>query len=175
MEPFLGQIALFAFNYAPADWSTCDGRSLRIAEYTPLFSLIGTYYGGDGRTQFNLPNLQGLVLYGASGNTIGTRQGSPTVQIDATTMATHNHALIATTQTGNAASAPGDVFAATGATIKNGPTKIVLKRYSTNNATTALAGGSIGATGQGQAHNNMQPYLVLNYCIALKGIYPDRP
>ena len=174
MDPFLGEIRLFGFPFAPTGWAFCQGQSLSITRYTALYSLLGTNYGGDGRQNFNLPNLQAFVLCGANPDPIGTTKGSSTVTIDQTTMAAHFHNLIATTQTGASATAAADVFAATQTTSKSG-TQLLLRRYSTAGASTALSPSSIGPTGQGQAHNNLQPYLVLNYCIALQGIYPPRP
>jgi microcystin-dependent protein len=168
-EPFLGEIRTFGFNFAPQGWALCDGQLLAISQNTALFSLLGTQYGGNGTTNFALPNLQSRVGIhmggggaGLSAYTIGQVGGSESVVLTTPQLPSHNHpanasaAEFTTTQPGGHVPAAGGDYAAApdGATTLNAQT--------------------IGPTGGGLGHPNIQPYLCLNFCIALTGIFPAR-
>lgn len=172
---YLGQIMLFGGTYAPSGWALCQGQLMAISQNTALFSLLGTNYGGDGRSTFGLPNLQGIVAYGSGPNNgVGSMDGTATVTLDASQLALHNHQLIATTTTGGSVTAAGHLLAATGIAERTGQ-KTGVTRYSAASPAQTLAPQSIVSAGGGGAHNNMQPYLALVYCIATTGIFPQRP
>lgn len=166
-EPFIGEIRLFGFNFAPRGWALCDGQLLDIASHSALFSLLGTTYGGDGRTTFGLPDLRGRVAVhkgsgpGLTTRNMGQKAGAETVTLNVNQIPPHRHSLIAAAEGANQGK-PGDNELAS-SNIYHAPT---------SDAT--LAASSIGQTGGGQAHENMQPFLVANYCIALMGIFPSR-
>jgi microcystin-dependent protein len=172
-DPWLGEIALVAFNFAPQGWAFCNGQLLSIAQNTALFSLLGTTYGGDGVSTFALPNLQsrvplhfgqgpGLSSY-ALGQTVG--QESVTLQTPQIPAHTHSYTPQATTASGGAISPAGALWAesGTGDTI-----------YQQGNSNAQMAPQTLGNTGGGQPHENRQPLLALNYIIALVGIFPSR-
>jgi len=175
-DPFVGQISAFGFNFAPRGWFLCQGQTLAISQYAALFSLIGTYYGGNGTTTFQLPNLQGNVPLGQgqgqgpglSNYTIGETGGANTVTMLTTNMPPHTHALNAADVAATQASAAGQML---GAPFKN-PVRGLI--YSTTAPNTALTPRSISSFGGGQPHNNVQPTLVLNYCICYSGVFPTR-
>ncbi len=170
-EPFIGEIRWVGFNFAPRGWAHCDGQLLPINQYTALFSLLGTTYGGDGRTTFGLPDMRGRVIIhpgngpGLSSYRWGQRGGSEQVTLTTDHMAAHSHALVGTEETANNTSPTNNRIAA----------KQRTKLFSDSTASTAnLDSASIGNTGGGQPHENRPPYLA-NYCIiALQGIYPSR-
>lgn len=174
MEPFLGMIGLFGFNYAPQYWAVCDGSLLPIAQNTALFSLLGTQYGGNGQTTFALPDLRGRTPIGQGQGpglnpyTMGEMAGTETVTLIQSQMPAHNHMLNVSGSPADADSPSGNVLAvsalADGASVNT--------YGQTINATANPQ--SIGVSGGTQPHPNMQPYLVMNYCIALQGIYPPR-
>jgi microcystin-dependent protein len=160
-EPFIGEIRAFGFNFAPTGWAMCNGQLMQIALNQALFSLLGTTYGGDGRTNFALPDLQGRVgmhMNVATGaHPLGEHAGEETHTLSITEMPVHDHGIGGggdqdTNRPGGAVAARGGVYAHT-STVSMAPTD--------------PSGGS-------QRHNNLQPYLVLNYCIALVGIFPSR-
>lgn len=171
-DQFLAEIRPFACSFAPVGWAFCDGQLLPISQNTALFSLLGTTYGGDGRTNFALPNLQGAVplFYeqgpGLSVRNIGEHGGESTVTLQVSEIHRHTHHLRAsssgatantpTASTSLAASAGGTVYGST--SIGSGP----------------MAPGAVQLTGGGQPHNNMMPYQAINFCIALSGIFPPR-
>lgn len=168
-EPFLGEIRIMSFNYAPRDWAQCNGQLLPINQNQALFSLMGTMYGGNGQTNFALPNLKGRVpIHLGGGFTQGQAAGQTAHTITMSEMPAHLHVLQASVTDGNA---PVPVGA--------GPTPNVLARtvnniYGPPQNLTALRAGTVTNVGGSQAHNNMQPFLTLNFCVALIGIFPSR-
>jgi len=169
-EPFIGEIRSFGFNFAPVGWAFCNGQLLSIAQNTALFSILGTTYGGDGKTTFALPNLQGSIPMGAGqGNGLtnrvpGESGGTETETLTNQQIPPHNHAANAQTGNGNQPAPAGNFWAQDlGGSKEYG-----------DNGPAQMAAGAIVATGGGQPHNNMQPYQVLNYCIAMQGIFPPR-
>ena len=162
-EPFLSEIRIMSFVFAPKGWALCNGQLLPINQNQALFSLLGTTFGGDGRVNFALPNLQGNVpIHVGSGHTLGEKGGSQAVTLSISTLPTHTHVMQGTTATGDVAIPLNNLLATTPAKIYDGPANLV----ALNAATVPNVGGS-------QAHLNMQPFLVLNFCIALQGIFPS--
>jgi microcystin-dependent protein len=166
-EPFVAEIRIWALTFAPRGWAFCNGQLLPIAQNTALFSLVGTTYGGDGRTTFGLPNLQGRGPMhpgrgpGLSDYRLGQQGGSATATLTEAQLPAHNHAMRAfpSAEVANPTATHG---------LGNAP------MYQTPGATSAMAAGTLGSTGGSQTHNNLQPFLGLNFCIALLGIYPSR-
>ncbi len=169
-DPFLAEIRVLPFNFAPRGWASCDGQLMPISQNTALFSLIGTYYGGDGRSNFGLPNLAGCFAMGMgqgaglSPNDLGQTVGQATVSLLPNEMPTHNHALMA-------GSTPG---AATPAGNTMAPTASGASVYRLPGGAAVMAGTAISSAGSSQPHENRQPYLALTFCIALQGIFPAR-
>ncbi len=177
VDPFIGEVQTYGFNFCPRGWASTDGQLLPISQYTALFSLLGTTYGGDGRTTFGLPDLRGRAPIhtgqgpGLTNRILGSRGGSETNTLTTLQMPSHNHtALININNTAPADSGnpTGNVFARSSNLIYEDTNAPSLGQ--TMNAATV----SVGNTGGGQAVNNMQPYLVVNYCIALTGVFPSR-
>ena len=172
-EPFLGQIMLCGLSYAPVGWADCWGQLLPISQNTALFALLGTSFGGDGRSNFALPDLRGAVAVstgqraGGSQYAMGQTAGSETVALLSNQLPPHTHPLQATAGTANAAQATGNSFA-----------KVPLIRtgglYHAGPADSTLAAGAVMPAGGGTSHNTMQPFLVLRYIIALQGLFPSR-
>jgi len=171
-DPFVAEIRIFPFNFAPTGWAFCDGQLLPISQNTALFSLLGTTYGGDGNTNFALPNLQGQAPMhpgqgpGLSLHNLGESGGSDTVTLLTSQIPGHNHALMASNQPGEDASPTGEALGrSVGAAL-----------YQTNTAQNlvAMAPAALVVSGGGQPHNNLMPYLTLSFCIALQGVYPPR-
>jgi microcystin-dependent protein len=177
-QPFVGQIALFPYNFAPRGWAFCAGQLLPISQNTALFSLLGTFYGGDGKATFALPDLQGRVPIGTgqgpglSAYTLGEAAGVETVTLLSTENASHNHALNATTDSGTVVAASGNQLATAFTGSRTSSTTGLI--YSSATPNTALAATAISFTGGSLPHNNIQPAQVLQYCIALQGVYPAR-
>jgi microcystin-dependent protein len=164
-EPFLGQISSFSFAFPPKGWALANGQLLPINQNQALFALLGTQYGGNGTTTFELPNLQGRVaVHFGNGFTIGETAGAESVTLTTSQLPAHTHTVDCNKNAGTKASPTGDLWAADGA--GNTP-------YSSAGGT-ALAGGAIAATGGSQPHTNVSPMLVVNFCIALQGIFPAR-
>jgi microcystin-dependent protein len=180
-SPFLGQIQLFGFNFAPTGWLLCSGQILPIAQYSALYSLLGTFYGGDGRATFALPNLNGRVAMGIgqgpglTQRVIGETEGEASVTLLAAQMPSHTHALTATGANATTGAPAGNQLAtvlhASGRTKEQG---LVYGTVVGTNPTFVTAPNALATTGGNQAHNNMQPYVALNYCIAITGIFPAR-
>lgn len=163
-EPFLSEIRIMSFNFAPKGWALCNGQTLPINQNQALFSLLGTTYGGDGRTNFKLPNLQGQVpIHMGSGHTLGEAAGTTAVTVNIQQLATHSHFVQGTNVDANRSSVPTGNFL--------GP---VNNLYAAASSLTTLQPTSMANTGGSQAHNNLMPYLVLNFCIALQGIFPSQ-
>ncbi|KAA2216531.1 phage tail protein [Maribacter flavus] len=169
MEPFIGQIMMFGGNFAPRGWAFCDGSLLPISSNTALFSLIGTIYGGDGRTTFALPDLRGRVpMHAGSGpgltpRPIGQRSGTETNTLNVNHLPPHTHGVsIPSKEEGNADVPADNYVAGAGLDSFGTTTDSNMKTFQTLN------------TGGGQSVNNMQPYLCVSYIIALQGIYPSR-
>lgn len=160
MEPLLGEIRMFAGDFAPAGWSFCDGRLLSISENEALFTLLGTSYGGDGQTTFGLPDLRGRVpLHRSASTPLGSMGGTETVTLLPNQMAAHTHQAMATSANGNVASPSNALWAASG-----------YRCYATAAPTTAL--GSMSPAGGTQPHENLMPSVAITFIIALFGIYP---
>lgn len=160
-EPFLSEIRIFSFNFPPKGWAFCNGQLLPINQNQALFSLLGTTFGGDGRVNFALPNFQGRTpIHVGNGHTLGERAGASSVTITQQQMPMHTHLVQANGNNGTSASPAGNVLAA--AAIYHQPSDPV-----------ALDPSSTTSVGGSQPHNNMMPYLVLNFCIALQGIFPS--
>jgi microcystin-dependent protein len=177
--PFLGQIAIFGFQFAPQGWAFCQGQMLAIAQNVPLFEILSNTYGGNGQSNFALPNLQGIPVGvgegpGRSNYNLGQAGGDATVTLTPQQMPSHSHAFNAVTNQATSASPQGQQLAK--AWKAQAKTDSVASFYSDNpgNAKTALAPNAIGPSGSDHPHNNMQPYLTLNYCIALRGDFPPR-
>jgi len=173
-EPYIGEIQIFGFNFAPRNWAQCAGQILPIQQNTALFALLGTQYGGNGTTNFALPNFQGNAACnqgqgpGLTPRTTGETFGEPTVTLTQNEMPAHQHGLTVYAQndpakrsaspaTGNGLASP-----ATFAAFAPG-----------NSPSVMMATGLVGQAGQGQPHPNQQPYLAMNFCIALSGIFPS--
>ncbi len=162
-EPFLSEIRLLSFNFAPKGWALCNGQFLPINQNQALFSLLGTTYGGNGQTTFALPDLRGrLGMHEGNGHTLGERAGTETVTINIQQLPTHLHTLNASNVNADAPIPTSNLLGQ----FNNGyrqPTNLM-----------AMDPSSVSNTGGSQPHENRQPYLVLNYSIALQGIFPSQ-
>jgi microcystin-dependent protein len=172
VDPFVAEIRIFPFNFAPKGWAFCDGQILPLSQNTALFSLLGTTYGGDGKSNFALPNMQGNAAMhpgqgpGLSLHDLGETGGSETVSLLESEMPAHSHAFQASGQPGeDPAPSPSEALArSVGANL-----------YQTSGASPVqLAPAALSPAGGDQPHNNMQPYLTFNFNIALQGVYPPR-
>lgn len=171
-EPFVGEIKLFPFAYAPQGWALCNGAVLPISSNQALYSLIGTRFGGDGKATFALPNFNGRVAVQAPNLISGGTGGAETVALTSGTIPPHLHVLNAVNVAATATNATGMMLAIAGeSTTAPGPRPI----YGTGAVNAQLADPTVDSVGTGAAHPNMQPFLVLNYCIATQGYYPTRP
>jgi microcystin-dependent protein len=180
--PFVAEIRIFPFDFAPVGWALCSGQLLPISQNTALFSLLGTFYGGDGKSTFGLPNLNGCLPTHAGANQpgpglkywdLGEMTGEDYVTLIESEMPQHNHLYTVTTDdTDTAASA----LAQTGKAAKGNPvTGLTQARmYSTAAPQTQLHFATIATAGGSQPHNNRMPYLTLSYCIAMQGVFPPR-
>lgn len=168
-EPFLGEIRVFAFNYAPEGWATCDGQILPIQQNNALFALLSTIYGGNGSSTFGLPDLRGRAcMHRSSSISLGVAGGSETVALTGMAqLPQHTHTLAATSNTGTQNNPSNAVLANTDSSTK--------LAYTATKPTSNLNPNALGTTGASAGHQNMQPSLVLNYCIALTGYFPSRP
>jgi microcystin-dependent protein len=171
--PFVAEIRIFACNFAPTGWAQCDGQLLPISQNTALFSLIGTFYGGDGKSTFALPNLQSSVAIaqgqgqGLSDYGLGQQGGSEFITLLTSEMPLHTHTMMAIGDPANAQIPdPSESLARSAGGSAYNPSTAGLQLM--NQQIASIAGGS-------QPHNNMQPFLVLNYCIAMQGVFPSRP
>jgi microcystin-dependent protein len=176
MDPFVAEIRILPINFAPRGWAFCDGQLLPISQNTALFSLLGTTYGGDGKSIFALPNMQGRAPMapgqgpGLSLHDLGEEGGSDTVNLLESEMPSHPHSMMAFGQQAGDQGAPS--------TTRSLARSVNAFAYvAGSNPAPALVpmnGNMLGLTGNSQAHNNLMPYLTLNFCIALQGVFPPR-
>ena len=170
-DPFVAEIRIFPFNFAPRGWAACNGQILPLSQNTALFSLLGTTYGGDGKSNFALPNLQGRAPMqhgrgpGLSLRDLGERGGSETVTITESEVPAHSHSL----KSGGDADSASPVSAAWTAGTATPDQSL----YGDATAAPGVMADAFSSNGA-QAHNNMQPYLTVNFCIAMQGVYPPR-
>lgn len=161
-EPFLAEIRIVSFNFPPKGWALCNGQFLPINQNQGLFSLLGTTYGGDGRVNFALPDFRGRApIHMGNGFTQGQRGGEEAHTLNISEMPAHNHQVNATSGVPNAGLPNGNIFAANAGAYSSA-------------FNVAMAPGTVSNAGGSQAHTNMQPYLVLNFIIALQGIFPSQ-
>ena len=171
-DPFIGEIIMFGGNFAPRGWALCDGQLLSIASNSALFAILGTTYGGNGRTDFGLPDLRGRVAMhkgtgpGLTPRNLGQKSGSETVTLNATQIPEHNHAANCVAPGGNSNDAVNN-FWADDVGVSSGT-------YHSGPATNTMNPGAIANTGGSQAHDNVQPFQCVNYIIALQGVFPSR-
>ena len=166
-QPYVGEIRMFAGNFAPAGWMFCEGQLLPISEYETLFNLIGTTYGGDGQSTFALPDLRGRIpLHFGNGFTLAETGGVETITLTVSQIPAHSHPFLAT---GNSAadSNPANLLPGTSASATASP-------YGTDAPFVPLSPSSISSTGGSQPHNNFQPYLCVDFIISLFGIFPSQ-
>jgi len=167
-EPFLAELRMVGFNFAPRGWAFCDGQILPINQNQSLYSLLGTTYGGDGRTSFALPDLRSRVAVhtgdssAGSDYTLGQKTGEETHTLSASEMPQHTHSAVAVSDAANTTAPTGNMFASSSG-LYHAPESLV-----------TMAPSNIANVGGGQAHENMQPFTVVNYCIALQGLFPSR-
>lgn len=169
-EPFLAEVRIVGFNFAPRGWAFCDGQILPINQNQSLYSLLGTTYGGDGRTSFALPDLRGRTPIhvgrsnGGESHTLGSKAGEETHTLSAAEMPAHDHVMKSTNDQSDQVAPAGMLLAS------SAPNEF----YSTASQLVNLVSGTVSNTGGGQAHENMMPYITLNFCIALQGLFPSR-
>jgi microcystin-dependent protein len=166
-QPYVGEIRIFAGNFAPAGWMFCEGQLVAISELETLFNLIGTTYGGDGQSTFALPDLRGrLPMHQGGGFTLAETGGAEEVTISVSTMPSHTHNALGSTNTGTGTSPTNNVMSnLTGATNS---------AYGTDAPKTNLSPLSISSVGGSQPHTNFQPYLCVDFIISLFGIFPSQ-
>lgn len=171
-NPFVAEIRIFPFNFAPKGWAFCDGQILPISQNTALFSLLGTTYGGDGKSNFALPNMQGNAPMhpgqgpGLSLHDLGETGGSDTVTLLESEIPSHSHSLMA-----SALNADLDVPGPNNSIARTTPQQLYTAAAP---PLTTLSGSTVAPAGGDQPHNNLMPYLTLNFCIALQGVFPPR-
>ncbi len=171
MDPFVAEIRIFPFNFAPKGWAWCDGQILPLSQNTALFSLLGTTYGGDGKSNFALPNMQGNTPMhpgqgpGLSLHDLGETGGSETVSLLESEIPSHSHFMVASGRDAIKRTPAGQLLAkGVGVQVYATPANPMIQ----------LDGNALAPAGGDQPHNNMQPYLTLNFNIALQGVYPPR-
>jgi microcystin-dependent protein len=178
-NPFLAEIRIFPFNFAPRGWAFCDGQILPLSQNTALFSLLGTNYGGDGKSNFALPNLQGSAPInagqgpGLTERFIGEQGGLATVTLLHSEIPAHSHGLVADTSDGTTSIPTANLIANGNWNDGTGNTG-GLQTYTTTAQNVQTLAGDLLPAGGSQPHNNLMPYLTLNFCIALQGVYPPR-
>ena len=170
-DPFIAEVRIFPFNFAPRGWAFCDGQILPISQNTALFSLLGTNYGGNGQSTFALPNLQGRVALGSgqgpglSNRALGETGGAASVALTEADIPNHTHSVGASNQLSDTPQPAG-----------NTPARYLNNAYQldTNGNLVSMAPEALPSAGGGQPHNNLMPYLTFNFCIALQGLFPPR-
>jgi microcystin-dependent protein len=166
-DPYIGEIRMFGGNFAPAGWAFCDGSLIPISENDTLFNLIGTTYGGDGQSTFALPNLQSRVpVHQGAGFVIGQAAGTESETLTVSQIPSHNHNLMGSSSTASSTDPAGNV----GARL----TVAAVFPYGTDNPPQPVSPQAVAPTGGSQPHNNMQPYLCVNFIISLFGIFPSQ-
>jgi microcystin-dependent protein len=169
-DQFVAEIRVFPFNFAPVGWASCNGQILPISQNTALFSLVGTYYGGNGTSNFALPNLQGRVPVcqgqgpGLSLYYMGQNGGDPSVSLPVTQIPMHTHSLLTDNINGPDNNSPGNAALSFPVNMYTAAASPLVQ----------MASQAISPVGGSQPHNNLMPFLTLNFCIALQGIYPAR-
>lgn len=162
--PFLAEIRIFSFSFAPRGWGQCNGQLLPINQNQALFALLGTTYGGDGRVTFALPSFQGRVpMHTSSARPLGERSGAENHALSISELPAHSHGLNVSSATASAVVPTGNALGVSAANL-----------YATPGALAPMAADALNNVGGSQAHSNMQPFLTLNFCIALQGIFPSR-
>ena len=180
MDPFLGEIRLFACTFAPQGWAACNGAVMAISQFSALYSLLGTQFGGDGRTTFALPNLSGAAalgqgqLTGGSNYPMGVAVGTTNVTLTLQQMPAHVHTMPAGTGGSVTPPSPTNYLASTPAVGHTGSTPVYASPMTQSSSAVTMAAGEAGVAGGSQPHNNQSPYLALQYCIAIQGIFPPR-
>lgn len=178
-EPFIGEVKLFAYDRTPRGWLPCDGQVLQIKQYQALYSLVGITYGGDGRNSFALPDLRGRAPVAATSTNksdpycLGEAGGADVVTLTADNLPAHAHYLCVNPDMGNQTAIAGNLYAQVAPASQGAQPPSLYAPMST--PAVAVDPSVIQTTGGGGAHSNMQPYLTLQYCIAIEGIYPIRP
>lgn len=166
-EPFLSEIRMMSFSFAPRGWALCNGQLLPINQNQALFSLLGTTFGGNGQTTFALPNLQGRTpIHVGSGHTLGEQGGEQAHTLSIAELPTHTHTM-------NGASNPADAVFPGGNLLGTADNTTFGNSYASASNLVALSAQAVGNVGGSQAHLNMQPFLTLTFCIALQGIFPS--
>ncbi len=169
-DPFVAEIRIFPFNFAPKGWAWCDGQLLPLSQNTALFSLLGTTYGGNGKSNFALPDLQGRAAMhpgqgpGLSLHDLGETGGSETVTLLESEIPAHSHGVVASQADGIDQTPVGSLLAA----------GVAIGQYAAPGALTSLSPNALAPAGGDQPHNNLQPYLTFFFCIALQGVFPPR-
>jgi microcystin-dependent protein len=166
-DPYVGEIRLFCGNFAPRDWALCDGRLLAISNYDALFSVIGTTYGGDGQTTFAVPDLRGRVpVHQGQSYPLGQAAGAEHVTLTVGQLPPHNHPLVGSSDNATTTS-PGGNVPGTSAEVTVFP-------YGNDNPPTTLSPQSVWPSGGGEPHDNLQPYLCINFIMSLFGVFPSQ-
>jgi len=166
-QPYVGEIRMFAGNFAPAGWMFCEGQLLPISEYETLFNLIGTTYGGDGQSTFALPDLRGRIpIHMGNGFTLAETGGVETVTLTVSQIPAHSHSALATNNPASSTAPQGQVLAS-GSVSSTQP-------YGTDAPTAPLSPNTVGPVGGSQPHDNFQPYLCVDFIISLFGIFPSQ-
>ncbi|MDN3202503.1 phage tail protein [Algoriphagus sediminis] len=180
MEGTIGEIRLFGGNFPPRNWADCSGQLLPISQNTALFSILGTIYGGDGRTTFALPDLRGRVSIGEGNGPgladfrLGSRAGAEQVQLNITNLPSHNHTMKVSSSAGDSSDPSGRYVAKAQTEVERGATPVPVDAYGNVANQTPMAANSVGNTGGGQPFSVKNPYLGLRYIICLFGIFPSR-
>jgi len=176
--PFIAELRIFAFDFAPRNWALCNGQTMSISQNQALFALLGTTYGGDGRTTFQLPNLQGRVpLHVGTGYTLGQIGGAETQTLSTAQIPAHTHQMRgknANSDINATGRTPGSTVTPAIAQTGSAASPAVVNMYGSGTANETMAPQAIGNTGGSTGHENRQPYLTMNVCIALQGLFPSR-